>query len=207
MENIVVPVHFLEAMRDSGYKGLSSAISELVDNSLQAKARRIQIRVQKVDDQKFEIEVLDDGIGMTAKETFESLRFGGSSRFDDRSGLGRFGMGLPNSSLSQSRSFVVYSWKSPASVSCASIDIDSGASIKSDQNVRFDAPTNSGTLVRWSKCDRLSYKKVETVIRHLSLDIGRVFRHFIQDGVLILINGGRVQPLDPLFLGSAPFFL
>jgi hypothetical protein len=46
------------------------------------------------------LSVLDNGCGMDPTTLRQALRFGGSSRFNDRSGLGRFGIGLPNSSLS-----------------------------------------------------------------------------------------------------------
>jgi len=42
------------------------------------------------------IGVLDNGSGMDAYALQSSLQFGGTERFGNRSGFGRFGMGLPN---------------------------------------------------------------------------------------------------------------
>ena len=104
--SIIVLDKFIQATRDSGYKGTESAIAELVDNSLQAGARQVAIEVgvaEEEDGYPLRLSVLDDGCGMDRPTLRQALRFGGSSRFNDRAGLGRFGMGLPNSSLSQAR--------------------------------------------------------------------------------------------------------
>ena len=42
----------------------------------------------------------------------------------DDDGLGRFGMGLPNSSVSQCKHVEVYSWQKPGKVHFAELDID-----------------------------------------------------------------------------------
>src|SRR5688572_26975365 len=110
---IIALDHFIQATRDSGYKGTASAISELVDNSLQAGADRISILLAEVGGEfPVEVSVLDNGRGMDPFTLRQALRFGGSSRFGDRSGLGRYGMGLPNSSLSQGCRVSVYTWQS-----------------------------------------------------------------------------------------------
>ena len=45
--SIIALERFIQATRDSGYKSTVSAISELIDNSLQAGARRIEITIGK----------------------------------------------------------------------------------------------------------------------------------------------------------------
>src|SRR4051812_2757479 len=105
---------FIVATRETGYRTTSSAIAELIDNSLQAGARHVDIRMRLAEadpgEQSVEVAVADDGSGMSAESITRALRFGGTDRFDDRGGLGRFGMGLPNSSVSQARRVDVYSW-------------------------------------------------------------------------------------------------
>ena len=58
----------------------------------------------------------------------------------------------------------------------------------------------SGTLVVWSKCDRLDNRRISTIVRKLHEPLGRVFRCFIWAGVKIWINGELVAGIDPLFL-------
>src|SRR5262249_2989654 len=65
--SIVAIDKFIQATRDSGYKGTGSAIAELVDNSIQAGATNIEILLQKsTDDPRYplEVRVCDDGCGM-----------------------------------------------------------------------------------------------------------------------------------------------
>ena len=45
--SIVVLDRFIQATRDSGYRGTGSAVAELVDNALQADATRIDITITK----------------------------------------------------------------------------------------------------------------------------------------------------------------
>ena len=67
---IVDPVNFLLATRDTGYRSTSLAIAEFIDNSLQASARRVSVSVGLGDDPRFplEITVTDDGTGMDAAD-------------------------------------------------------------------------------------------------------------------------------------------
>ncbi len=53
----------------------------------------------------------------------------------------------------------------------------------------------SGTIVLWSNCDRLSNRRIQTICNKLSLSLGRIFRHFIWNGVEIYINGKLVKPV------------
>src|SRR4029077_16989713 len=90
-------------------------ISEIVDNSIQAGATHIELSVTATtssdEERAIEVSVLDNGCGMDPFTLRQGLRFGGSTRFGDRSGLGRYGMGLPNASLSQARRVTVYTWQ------------------------------------------------------------------------------------------------
>jgi hypothetical protein len=114
---IVRQDQFIKATRDSGYKGTDSAMSELIDNSIQAGATRVDIKMLSVEQEQVgpgrramprvvEIGFADNGKGMDGELLRRAVRFGDSNRFDDRSGLGRFGMGLPNASVSQCLRFL-----------------------------------------------------------------------------------------------------
>jgi len=88
---------FIQATRDSGYKGTGSAVAELVDNAIQAGATQIDILVGQADGDanSLMLEVFDNGCGMSAATLTQALRFGGSSRFNDRTGSGRYVCELP----------------------------------------------------------------------------------------------------------------
>ena len=63
-----------------------------------------------------------------------------------------------------------------------------------------ESPGDSGTLVVWTRCDRLDHRRVSTIARNLPPPLGRVFRYYLWDGVTILINGENVESFDPLYL-------
>lgn len=127
--SIVAADKFIWATRESGYKGTPSAVAELIDNALQAGATEISVRLEVDDDQDehpLVLSVLDNGTGMNAVTLRMALRFGGSTRFNDRGSLGRCGMGLPNSSLSQAKRVTVHSWGSLGSDFVTSGDVATG---------------------------------------------------------------------------------
>ena len=211
--SIVALEKFILSTRDSGYKSTASAISELVDNALQAKATTVRILIDAQDAQSgsdVKIQVADDGMGMTSRVLVQAMRFGGSSRFNDRSGLGRFGMGLPNASLAQARRVEVYTWQSANSILYTYLDVDEIAngllesvpeptSQKTVEHIERINP-QSGTTVLWIQCDRLDNRRPSTLIRKLRSSLGRVFRHFLTRGIRIEINGVPIEPVDPLYL-------
>lgn len=211
---IVSTPNFLQATRDSGYKSTSFALAELIDNSLEAGATHVQIVIEETsieENHSFDIYVQDNGEGMDNTALATALRFGGTTRFNSRIGSGRYGMGLPNSSLSQARRADVFSWIDPDQVWWSYLDIDelinTGAS---DLPTPVPIPpsklkikwSKSGTLVKWSKCDRIGFKKLPTLLSHLRYDLGRMYRHFLWEGKKIIINGVSLESHDPLFLSS-----
>lgn len=224
LTRLVNPVYFAESTRQSGYKGTTNALAELVDNSLQAKAKEVHIHFEEHDDDPNDIWVyiVDDGIGMNAETLALAPQFGGTSRFDDRNGMGRFGMGLPNASVSQARRFEVYSRQSGGPLLTCLLDYDQLEG-KEDLEEGFMSPvvahrwplpaalvgkfdpSGSGTMVIWKKCDRVDPKNIDALKRKVTGYIGQTFRNFIYpiNGVpahLITVNGTAVRPFDPLYL-------
>ena len=209
---IVLDRNFIVATRDTGYKSTASAISELVDNALEAGADDIQIAIAEVvgkDINKIRVTVLDNGCGMTLQEMRLALQFGGTSRFNQRVAQGRFGMGLPNSSVSQARRVDVFSWRKQNRINHTYLDVDeiaSGFVSKLHPPRQKKLPEwflgkipKTGTLVIWDKCDKLDYRKASTMAEKLRRPIGRWFRYFLWRNVRIQVNGVSVKPVDPLF--------
>ena len=58
----------------------------------------------------------------------------------------------------------------------------------------------TGTLVQWSRCDRLDHRKANTIADKLRRPLGQRFRHYLWKGNRILINEELVAPFDPLHL-------
>lgn len=205
---------FILATRDTGYKSTATAIAELVDNAIQAKASIVRIYVSQDgvgSERQLSVAVLDNGCGMDRRTLQQAMQFAGTSRFDDRSGLGRFGMGLPNSSVSQARRVEVYTWQRGERPLHTFLDIDD---ISTGRQVGVPRPKagslpswaatrsrkTSGTLVVWSRCDRLENKKATTVVGKLIQPLGQRFRYFLWAGNKIYVNDEIVHPFDPLYL-------
>jgi hypothetical protein len=206
---LVALPQFVQATRDAGYRGVAQAIAELIDNAIQAGARTVDISVARGDGARPEIQVVDDGAGMDTRALAACLSFGGSSRFDDRSGLGRFGMGLPNGSLSQARRVEVYSWQESREPLFTYIDADEvaegrqtgvpapvGASLPA--GARVAGPC--GTMVRWMRCDRLADRRLGAVATELRQALGGIFRYFLWRGLALRVDGVPCVPLDPLLV-------
>ena len=221
--SIVRQDQFIQATRDSGYKGTDSALSEIIDNALQAKATKVAIQMHgetpeysgkgaRPQKRVNEVVISDNGRGMNAEDLRKALRFGDGSRFDDRSNLGRFGMGLPNSSVSQCMRFEVYTWQRGGKVLFTYVDVDevaAGCMCEIPEPVEKEIPeeyqdfseTKSGTLVIWKGCDRLDHDgKLETLDRSLRHSLGRMFRYFLAQDFELTLNGKAISPFDPMFL-------
>lgn len=211
---VVAVDRFIEATRDSGYKTTASAVAELVDNAFEAAATRVDVSIVETNGvaaRELTVAIKDDGCGMSPKVLRLALQFGGSTRFNSRQGLGRYGMGLPNSSLSQARRLDVYSWTRPTCLNWSYLDVDQIATgtltsvpkptrPRAGERPTIDTP--SGTVVRWSRCDRLNHKKAKTVVAKLAVELGRSFRRQLLSGKSIFINGESVQSYDPLFVNK-----
>jgi hypothetical protein len=209
---IVELQYFIQAIRDAGYRGTGSALAELVDNSFEADARSVEIEIKggaTTDDPRM-ILVRDEGHGMTPAVLRTALQFGGSNRFGQRRGTGRFGMGLPNSSVSQARRVEVFTWTAPKRTWWSYLDVDEiqdGKLSCIPEPRRRQLPmecgddsTDSGTVVIWHKCDRLSLKRESSLVKRLRRELGRIFRMMLWDGRKLIINGETILPIDPLFL-------
>lgn len=203
---------FIQAIRDAGYRGTSYALAELVDNAFEAGAKSVDITLRS-DPESSPAQVIlvsDNGTGMSPAILKMALQFGGSSRFGPRNGTGRFGMGLPNSSVSQARRLEVFTWTKPGVVWWSYLDVDEireGELREIPEPVRRSVPAeyglrqgDSGTVIIWQKCDRLSLKRESALLRRLRRELGRIFRHMLWNGRSMRINAETVLPIDPLFL-------
>lgn len=205
--DLIVAANFIRAVRESGYVSLSTALAELIDNSLQAEARTIAITIRRDSAEACpEIEVVDDGVGMDRGHLEACLQFGGTARFNDRLSFGRFGMGLPAASLSQSRHIRVVAWQHPSNPIGVSLDVDEIAAgsppcLRAIRSA-FEPSTPSGCVVSWHHCDRIEYQRLAWLERGLQRDLGRMYRRFLRGGVGMSINGTAVKPTDPLLIDA-----
>ena len=194
----------VKAMRDSGYKNAAYAIAELFDNSLQAGASAVELLCVETEEQLTHqrrrriknVAVLDNGIGMNSEVLRLALQFGNGTHLNDRTGIGRFGMGLPNASISQCRRLDVWSWQSgfqsPLHTYLDLDEIERGELQEVPEPIVRQIPPfwrqagetleSTGTLVVWSDLDRCVWKTAKTIITNSEFIVARMYRNFIDSG-------------------------
>ena len=196
------------AIRDSRYHNTAYAIAELIDNSIEASAERVELLCMEQTEvvqsrtrrRVSEIAVLDNGTGMDARTLLDALKFGGGTRHTSQRGIGKYGMGLPTSSMSQCKKVDVWTWQDGLDSAWHS-SLDADAIESGDHDVPIpDRDTlipekwkiagsdaiyghRSGTLVVWSCLDKIQWKTGRTIIDNTSREVGRIHRHFIESDI------------------------
>ena len=185
MGNNLYGNQFIEKLVNSGYKSPIYAMAEIIDNSVDAKAKNINITF--VEEQRLEggrnsrfisdVFFLDDGSGMNLNQINGCLRFAdGAGRSNDR--IGTFGIGLPNSSIYVGRRVEVYSKDiTTGKWNFVYLDLDEQASRDEPgydeavskkpifTNINLDLDLNkTNTVIRWSKIKNLGSRRPRTVI-------------------------------------------
>lgn len=216
------PASLIESFRAIGYT-LSSALADIIDNSISAQARHVALTFKWEKDDSY-ILIQDDGHGMTKEELVEALRPGTHNPLEDRrpEDLGRFGLGLKTASFSQCRILTVLTKKAgEPNIHVRAWDLDFVETYKKWQildyvsHVEFRTrleQQNSGTIVVWEHLDKIIYdqdkqliseSKFFETIREVEQHLGMVFHRFIETGRLNLrINGQPVAPWDPFLRGE-----
>jgi hypothetical protein len=223
----------LNSLRASGHD-CCSAVGEVFDNSLQANANTIRLRIftekRAVGKNIRKTEVVeriaigDDGTGMDAEVLQRALQLGYSTRYNDRSGMGRFGVGAKLAGISQALRIELYS-RQRADQPWLFTYIDL-TEIRDGSMTHIPVPSPTplppdfanlvgeehGTLVVWSKTDRLAERdggkarEASAVETELVKYTARTFRKFLDGGIAIHINDTKVRPHDPLFLMTSTLF-
>src|SRR5574341_2252111 len=97
----------IESQRKSGYRDTAAASREIVDNAIEAGANRIHVifDVKRESNREWvkAIAFIDNGSGMLPKMARYALSWGGGTHFEDSTSIGKFGFGLPNASINQTR--------------------------------------------------------------------------------------------------------
>lgn len=225
------PELIIQALRKSGYKTTPNALAELIDNSIQAGATQVHVYMfsegvqlrERISEQVTKIAVLDNGKGMDKETLWKSIGFGNGERLGATQGLGKFGMGLSNSSIAFADETDVYSWQdglpsamkttlSVTQVKAGSVVCPEPKSSSLDSQVLEIADNHlgrKGTLIVWGKLN-INPKRFDALSSHTELLIGRIYRNFIHSGKVAIevhdiLNGVErkkitIKPNDPLYL-------
>jgi hypothetical protein len=201
----------------------ATAVADLVDNSITARATIVAIDVEFDGDDSW-LRISDNGKGMTPPQLREAMRYGAERDYDARD-LGKFGLGMKTASLSQCMRLTVASRTNPkrADIAAYSWDLDhiertnrweviSNERNGLDPAIRNPLKETTGTVVVWQRLDRilgykhpygeLARKRLSTMCRELELHLGMVFHRFLSGEVRgrklkILLNGNTIAAWDP----------
>ena len=226
--SFIDPANFYESERNSGYKNTGNALYEIIDNAYEANATKIFIASKNKPgtNQPESLAVIDNGTGMPKDFLHTACKIGGTHRPSantplKRRGYGRFGHGLPKSSISQTRSFSVFTkneddnkWRA------LTVDIDELIKLNTTQlplekevnelpdfvqeclNENF-SEDKTGTIVVWNKCDRMTWKTDEAIRNNLGWRVSMSYWRNLKDGLTINVLGNQVKPVDPLFIDNS----
>lgn len=201
----------MQSLRSVGYS-TATALADLVDNSIAARARTIRVNIVRVPTPY--LAVVDDGCGMDKTTLISAMRFGSRDPRDHRDGadLGRFGLGLKTAALSQCRRLTVASLKD-SQLSIARWDLDEcdrlgtwwlqfpqQQSVPSELIERLNEQGH-GTAVILEELDRLDAAGGDRAVLDAGDHLALVFHRFINgefsEPVSILLNERPLPVIDP----------
>ena len=218
------PKSTINSYRSFGYN-LSTAIADIIDNSISAGADRIFLEYKWKGKDSY-ITILDNGCGMHKEELVQAMTPGSKDPDEERNekDLGRFGMGLKTASFSQCKRLTCITKKENYAIikRCWDIDfINQGNEwqlldyVSDELFIDKIANQKSGTLILWEKLDRIVgeaestnekvkkafYDEMVTVKKHLSL----VFHKFIESKSLkIFFQNDEIEANNPFLLHLDP---
>ena len=220
----------IESLRAFDYS-FASALADLVDNSITAKAKNIRIDLEW-DGPHSRLIIRDDGVGMDdtlvcGESPFQqAMKFGSRSPKEERDAddFGRFGLGLKTASIWACRKVTVLSKVAGSPVASYCWDVDHvsredewyllrGTGSKVNELDAELVSKTSGTTVLWEGMDTLlkggadGMDRTEDSVRKSLAEalehLGMVFHRFLESRkVKIRCGWSHVLPWDPL--GSQP---
>lgn len=196
---------------------LTTALADLVDNSIDAAASRVHIRFVTAGSRVTGLRVIDDGNGMGDRAIDDAMAFA-RRRDYGRSDLGHYGLGLKAASLSQADVLDVHSRAPggmPVGRRIAKDDptrvwrldpVQVGRDLESPASRMPGAPAPHGTVVQWdgyrgalsspdpAELERWLSDRIEAVRTHLGLVFHRILS---RDDVAITIDQFDTERDEP----------
>ena len=220
------PAATIETLGALGYS-TESAVADLIDNSISAKATRIEV-VLHWDGADSWCTVADNGRGMTTPQLKQAMTIGSRDPLlpRDTADLGRFGFGLKTASFSQCRELTVGSRVAGQPLAYRTWDLDyvraegrwlllMSPPPKARKLIEQCQLQEQGVVVLWRRLtgdlveedadvdDRRAHQRflqrVISLERHLAMTFGR-FLLLEHNPLLITLNGSPVRGWDPFLV-------
>lgn len=224
------PGRTMAGLRDTGYD-FETAIADLVDNSIAAHADNVDIRVTMDFRGEIRVSIADDGEGMDRSGLIDAMQYGSPKRSDPAS-LGKYGLGLKTASTAFCKCLSVISRRSGDDVArMATWDLEhvkhekrwellfsDTADAEALEHLNEIAPDKAGTVVLWTKIDRLmkayqapegahAKKALQKRVDELREHLAATYQRFLDPKdkrartVVIKVDGKAILPWDPFQQG------
>lgn len=207
--------NLMAGARSLGNYDLASALADLIDNSIVAKAQEIDISWSVSECNNVKVTITDNGSGMSELELIEAMKPASSNpNFPrDPSDLGRFGWGLKSASFSQASILTVVT-NDGAKSSAARWnlrDIDEfEMALLDNEDLQDDWLNTKGTKVIWTDCDRLTedfatdLNVLNEIFQQARFELGLTFHRLLESRRLsIKFQGLEIESRDPFYKGTA----
>lgn len=204
----------------------SSAVADIIDNSIDAKATQVRVRFLRRDGVVVGLRVIDNGSGMDGDTFQQAMQYARKRTYADGQDLGHFGIGMKAASMSQADRLVVYSrmyGSTPAGRMIERTDpnkvyaLDADDVAKALESAAAGFDIGHGTIVEWLEPRNVladagtehRERWFSTTTRQLVTHLGIHFHRLIaSDAVSITVDEWdlgladasipiRVAPIDP----------
>ena len=226
-DDVVLPpqaARTIEGLRDTGYEP-ADALEDIIDNSIAAGATEVVVRVWMTPAGEPLVTVSDNGHGMDEEGLINAMTYGSAARPNPAS-LGKFGLGLKTASTAMCRQFTVVTRGTDGGTPhAATWDLDF-VQERNQWLLQRPDPTpellelldeaacgSSGTLVIWSKVDRLindyanpigtaAQNALNRRVNELRTSLSLTYLRFLRGDpsytkVKIIVNDEEIEPWDP----------
>lgn len=200
----------------------SSALCDIIDNSIRANASLISLIIRKerndFSDSKRnnvkEYVIVDNGLGMSREGILGALKLGSVDDYEEKS-LSKFGLGLKSASFSQGdyleiissdgSGFNKFKVSLPKVMESKVYSAQEGEIVESDKElINQYLSNNKGTIIIISGIRKNNHPSVSNTIKELNTKVGVIYYYFIQKkGIKIIIGDNVVEGIDPLFVDEA----
>ena len=201
----------------------SSAICDIIDNSIRANAKLVHLLIVKdrkdLSDAKKnnvrEYLIVDDGDGMTRDQIIDALKLGSSDQHYEEHSLSKFGLGLKAAAFSQGDTleiissdgtgFAKFQVSLPTIMQTKSYTAEEKNIDAADQEI-IDKylDQGKGTIIRIGDIRKNNHPSVRNTMDELNTKAGVIYYFFIQErGIKIFIADKEVNAIDPLFISEA----
>jgi hypothetical protein len=202
----------------------SSAICDIIDNSVRAEAPNIYVLIKReradLSDAKrnniADYIIIDDGKGMNEASLLEALKLGSSELHYEVNSLSKFGLGLKTAAFSQADILEIISASSDGVFNKYILSLPEiilqkryfayKEELTEDDNYYISnyLPNSHGTIVKLRNVRKVNHPSVRSTINELKLKLGVIYYYFFQDnGIHIHIEDQSIEAIDPLFVAEA----